>query len=370
MASTRNAAANELYLASLGGATEQIFTTRVLVCLDHKDLCSLSQCSRALLKAAFSTQLWSALLRKDFGSDEENISVQTFPQNFTPMSASTLNTGAKALYKQKFRDFQQKVQLKLNARIDYEATWSLNRRLNIVERCLDCTQVRLMIPLPFAALFSFCLLLTLYFDGANISVWACFAPLFYLFFYLMLCMIIARVVYKRQYSAGVLNGVWSNLRGPVRNFFSDVLGDNAWLAYFTTFIIFLAAAAVILVAVKLASLESGTSLASSSFATISWGLVFLPIWCLFCAFCVSPVIGFFKDLALFFISLALLWVPFFILAVCLAVKLDGEQYHKKTANIKMSLIFMPFWIMEGAVMLGTLSFLAIGIYRCVLSFSI
>jgi hypothetical protein len=65
--------------------------------------------------------------------------------------------------------------------------------------------------------------------------------------------------------------------------------------------------------------------------------------------------------AAFIISLVLGWVPLFILCVCLVVKLNGIDHKNDDGNIRLALIFMPFWLIEGIIMMGSLVFLAVGI---------
>ena len=46
----------------------------------------------------------------------------------------------------------------------------------------------------------------------------------------------------------------------------------------------------------------------------------------------------------------------FVLFVCLAVKLDREEFHPNSGGkLRLSLILIPFWIVEGSILAGTLA---------------
>jgi hypothetical protein len=65
-------------------------------------------------------------------------------------------------------------------------------------------------------------------------------------------------------------------------------------------------------------------------------------------------------------GLVLLWLPLLILFICLTVKLNGQDNHfytAKSGSMRLALIFIPFWIIEASVMVGSLLFLIYGIIR-------
>ena len=192
-------------------------------------------------------------------------------------------------------------------------------------------------------------------------MWLCAAPCIFFFFYVFCCIIVTRVMYGFQYSNGsVWNGVWSNLHSPIRFVFSDLLDESKALTFISLFALLLCLLEILLVAVKL-STDSTPHIVRHN---LRWGLVFLPIWCLLTLFCLAPVIRLIRDKAVFFLGLVFFWIPLFIVFVCLVVKLDGlEDGNMHQARMKMSLIFMPFWIIEGSIMMGSLVFLCFGLYR-------
>jgi hypothetical protein len=88
---------------------------------------------------------------------------------------------------------------------------------------------------------------------------------------------------------------------------------------------------------------------------------------MFLAFVISPLLGCFQEIGLYAICLLFLWLPFFVFFVCLTVKLSGQDKRSSgEERISLSLIFIPLWLMEGALMLITLCFLIHGLYKYVI----
>ena len=88
------------------------------------------------------------------------------------------------------------------------------------------------------------------------------------------------------------------------------------------------------------------------------------MWLLFILYLISPAIGAFSaGPGPFFGLLTLVWVPMVILFVCLTVKLTGIEDHTKEGRMRLALIMMPFWFMEGLFMLGSLAGFINGVYR-------
>ena len=112
---------------------------------------------------------------------------------------------------------------------------------------------------------------------------------------------------------------------------------------------------IIFVAIKLT--PSGIS--SDIILNLNWGAVFAPSWVLFL---IVPLLARGREPATLFLAFLLIWVPFFVVLICITVKLNRQQYYGNGPDIRMALIFLPFWIIEGAVMLGALLFVFFGIH--------
>ena len=103
---------------------------------------------------------------------------------------------------------------------------------------------------------------------------------------------------------------------------------------------------------------------SSQFTSINWSAVLLPLWIILGFFCVLPCcqdVGKFRmDPALYLGCMVLFWAPLVIFFVCLAVKLQTKNSH-----IRVALMFVPLWIIEGIVILLNMFYLFAGIIRSV-----
>jgi hypothetical protein len=90
-----------------------------------------------------------------------------------------------------------------------------------------------------------------------------------------------------------------------------------------------------------------------------WAIAFLPTWLSFLLFLIYPCISSAVSGDRVTINgTILLLVPGLILLVCLAAKLDGED-GRRGVDLDLEVVFVPLWIIEGAVLLGVLSYLVV-----------
>lgn len=160
---------------------------------------------------------------------------------------------------------------------------------------------------------------------------------------------------QRSNAVHVLYGLYANVRGPIKTFYDETLHGSPFLVACALIAAFMCLLQVIFLAVKL----SPSSTSTPVIRAINWGVVLLPTWILFtvCLLLVSIM-----EPAVLFLAFLLFWLPLFILIVSLTVKLNGVQYHNKNARIRMALIFLPFWIIEGSIMAGSFFYLLFGLY--------
>ena len=104
---------------------------------------------------------------------------------------------------------------------------------------------------------------------------------------------------------------------------------------------------------------------TSALSSVNWAAVLVPLWMFFGFFCVLPCcqeLGNFRmDPVVYLGCMVMFWVPFVVFFVSLAVKLQTRDSHR----IRIALIFIPMWIIEGMVMLLNLFYLVVGIIRSV-----
>lgn len=208
----------------------------------------------------------------------------------------------------------------------------------------------------FASIFLFCLIED---KTIHISFWWSGAPLFVWLLYLFGCVYIVKLLYSNRYTeTSILKGMWANFKGPVAYFFRDGVRDTMQFIYLSYAVLIILLLQVILICLKLSE-----GMSADFHENLDWGVVFIPIWLSFTACCVTP---FFRGLPEIITSLIIvLWIPLFVLFVCLTVKLDYLDVHdyKASNRIKLSLVFIPFWIGEAILLFGSLAVLIFGISK-------
>jgi len=164
-------------------------------------------------------------------------------------------------------------------------------------------------------------------------------------------------------------GLWANMRGPIKFLYVDVFRESRVAMGIGLFSFLLTAIQIALLAVKMGGEDKNEEkldglVEATSSSALPWAVVFLPAWLLFLLACASPGIGCVPiGAGLYVVLMLFLWTPLFFLFCCLAVKLTALDNNSSNGNIPMSVIFLPFWIIEAVVMLYTLGLLVFNIYR-------
>jgi hypothetical protein len=241
-----------------------------------------------------------------------------------------------------------------------EQEQKLERRVQIIERFLDLTSIRIYLPLPAASIFSTLLLIGLRVDGDSLPVWVCLSPLLFFLVYTFFVSLIAYITYGyRHHSSSLIRSLWTNLRGPIQTFYTQVIQESKAAAR-----VALLACLLFLFQIVMFGLKTSRSLGQPFHEKLDWGIVFLPLWLLFCLYLTIPLLECARgNLGPFFVTFGLLWIPLFILFVILTVKLNGIDDGTHDRKIKISLILIPFWILEGIIMTASLGGLVNGIHR-------
>lgn len=266
-----------------------------------------------------------------------------------------------AIYIKRYLELNDRMRTNKARKMEFMSELQRQDRVATLEHILDLTQARLVIPLLVISAFVSIVLFCQRVDGAiDVSYWVCAAPILSGVGYTAGCLYVTKVIYKHQYKTShLLRGLWTNFRGPVVYFFRKVCGESIQALYATAAVAVLCLLQVLLVAVKISSLTP-----DDVNAHLPWAVVFLPLWILFALFCAAPLFSRYRlDLPVFFLVAVFLWVPFLVFFVGLAVKLTGQEHDSRSRNIRLALIMMPFWVIEGAVLLSSLVFLVVGAYR-------
>ena len=346
---------DESLFSRLGGACDQLLLTHIFTFLSAKDLSSLGATSKYFMLMASNPILWDNLIRADFSSEglvtvDRRRAAAFQPRTSTsdPFLVNFLLT--KEDYSRCHQELQTRRVTSTADDIAYSELIASNAKLTWWESFLDISLFRVLLTLPLVAIFASLLLLCLHFDGIGIPIWVCASPILFLFFYTFLCILLSIFIYQNRFDDNNLD-LWTHLNSPIKSYYLQIVNGSKPRTYFTILGIILSLLQVLLISVKLSIHVTPHSILNN----LEWGVVFLPVWCILTMFCMTPVVGLIRDKGLFGLLTLVVWIPLFIILVCLVVKLDGEDNHTKEANIRLALIFMPLWIIEGFVMLGTLT---------------
>ena len=97
----------------------------------------------------------------------------------------------------------------------------------------------------------------------------------------------------------------------------------------------------------------------------NWGIIFIPVWVMLISYCTTPCMNVIDDFGSFMAGVILGWIPITIISVCLTMKLDSFDHvisHTQASssysytNMKLALIFIPLWVIEGLVMVLSFGF--------------
>jgi hypothetical protein len=356
----------------LGGATEQIFVSKIYPYLTASDLCSLSRCSKFFLYSTSAAKVWNNLMMRDFlipevTSESDTASINSIGRNSTSYLSSTFPTDlvihnkAKIAYLKQFNYMQTRTRMKKLTNDSFDKTAKLDQQRSRFERILDIANIFLLIPLPFYTAFLSLLLISMKFDGYVISPWWCAFPVIVLFVYVLVCTIISMIVYYYQDRGNhPCSRLWNNMYSPLKTLFVDILHHaSPYITLLVIAVYLLCFLQILLITMKL-SYSSDSSMSQH----LPWAVVFLPIWCLLSLYCIAPVLGLIEDASVFTVGAGMVWSPILVFTICLAVKLTREEQDgSRSHRMRLALIFIPFWVIEGAIMVGSLFVLLQGLVR-------
>lgn len=299
---------------------------------------------------------------------------------------------AKSLYIKKYSEMKRLTK----QRASYDENYRINAQteLNSVygEIILDVIMVRVLAILPFLASFISLLLIGLHFDGYPINLWICALPVLFVFVYILVCVALTKYAKAKQFSSkSWFYGLWNHLHSPFKLLFIESAATarerEAQGARWNScscrsnrcrvvspgvacvlFVFLLVLTQIILVTLKLSTIDPSSAL-YGELSEFTWGVVFVPIWCMFALYCMLPLFRVVQEPPLFLTGLIVLWMPFFISMVCLTVKLNAvcsttsSSSSAASNDIRLAYIFMPFWVIEGIIIVFAALFLFIGYKR-------
>lgn len=262
---------------------------------------------------------------------------------------------AKRRYQSRRHEYVQRLQSSAHDEQELEAEMRRMEQQRWLEQVLDWTQLRLQPIVWMGGWFLTIVLFTEKLDGLPIPYWACAIPLAFALLYCTACLYLAKYIHQRRFtSRSVFYGLFSNLTGPTTYVFAKVL-HHSWVG-----VLGLTALMVVLLAqIAMVVVKLSTSVSSSTRRSFAWVLVFLPLWIVFAVGCVSPLCFRTMDIGAYIAAIVFVWIPAFIVAVGITVKLDGVQ------DVRLAHLFIPLFVYEGALVVGSLAFLLFGVFQYV-----
>jgi hypothetical protein len=355
----------------LSGAVDTILTMHILVFLNAEDLALLSATNRYLNYLSRSAMLWDVLYRRDFMLDETDRRDsgtqlilrsygQPIPAVITATTGKTPAGYSKQNYVQRHNEYHQRIgrAKEDDQRAQLEAARSLRKRA--IEQFLDFTQVRLLGPIFIGSIFLTIILYCQRVDGLDIPYWMCFLPLLIALLYILLSAILLYCINVNAYSTThLLRGLWAEFRGPLVFIYQEILNSHRRLLYGFCVFLVLCLLEVILVATKL----SPSTPETLRDTYLPWAVVFIPIWVCLVLYCALPIAVPELDGGVFVSTVVMFYIPILVFFVCLTVKLTGqEDGHSEHAKMRLALMLIPFWIIEGCMLLGSLVLFGVGLH--------
>lgn len=347
-------------------------TLLIFTYLSSLELIQLALVSPGFYHASKTPLLWKELLNRDFNLTKTEIATFAEEPNISPLPLlikPTINpdsahiAASRSYYIHKWKGLSSRRVVARNRCDNYKKELREDKQKERVECCLDWTLLRLFVPFLLASVFSSMLLVAMWIDGTlATNVFVCLSPFLFFMFYVFVCFAINYYLFKKQSydgSSSFLGDMWSHTQGAMQFLYVEVFEESNTAVLVSFIAIVLLLAQLLLLGFKLSEADVTSDHTQH---ILQWELVFLPLWLLFILMLVTPCVGCIK-ISLFVFLFIFVWIPFFILFICLSFKLKGMENNTKTRNLRLALIFIPFWIIEGGVMLGALLAVVEVVYR-------
>jgi hypothetical protein len=354
----------------LGGAIDTLLVMNILIYLNAEDLASLSVTNKYFRRLSQSTLLWNVLYRRDFVLEDPMEQSETASQislRPTLHSLITTHTGAshaaaftKAMYARRYNEYHQRIARAKEEDQDAEMEAKRSREVSFLEGLLDFTQLRIFAAIFLGSIFLTIVLVCQRIDGLRIAYWMCFLPLLISLAYTFASYFLLRSIRGNKYSTThFLRGLWNNVAGPFVTIVKEADNASGRLVHVIGVVLALCLLQVLLVAAKL----SPSTPHHIRHHYLHWSVVFLPVWLSAVLYCVSPLLVPRLNMEIFVGVTIMLFVPFMIFFACLTAKLTGQENHTNRGRIRLALVLIPFWVLEGLSLVGSLGFLITGVYK-------
>lgn len=360
-------------LLLLQGSLEDILLIHTLEYLESSEIAKFGLTCKLLYQITLDTIIWENIYCRDFipittnTYINKNLPLQQLQQQLQlqlqlPQQLEHneyQNNETKNSYIIRYQQLNERV---LNKKLEKERYEKDTVRLQYIyyyESILDIICIRVVIPVSLISLFLSLILYCLKVDQIiNINIWYCSFPIIIFLIYLLLVLILILLIYSNHYSSNsIFRDVWIDSRGPITYLFQSTFSDMKSTIIYCIALTIIAIIQLLFVAYKLSVVIS-----DKQDRKLSWGIVFIPLWCYFAETFITARTRVRFDAHIFYMLICIFAVPLFIFFVCLTIKLDAQE-DNTNKNFPLSLIFMPFWFIEGFAMLLAVCVLIQGIYR-------
>jgi len=340
----------------IGGFIDELFIMNVLPYIKLVDIIHLSITCKTFHRLSQSTYVWNILYRHDFITEQRILQMTVVERMITHEKQHSIFY-TKDMYRQRYIEIHDRLN-RFEEGLEESRMMLLRfRKQHAIEIILEYTQIRIMIPLLFIVTFITAILLSSKLEGSNISYWFCFLLVIIYLTYIMISMVFTIYLHSKQFDlTSVFFGMWINFKSPLSYVYEELLLNDVKKGYCLVISIFLVLLQVILVTMRL-SINDNQYIQND----LTWAVELIPTWALILGYLFSPMI--FGTDRIWLHILLVVVLPFMLFFISISFNLNGTQLNLNHRNVSLSIIFIPFWIIEGFVLTICLLFLRSAVIR-------
>lgn len=353
-------------LDHIGGFIDELFIMNILPYLSLVDTIHLSMTCKTFHQLSQSTYVWNILYRHDFIISEQRSSLQiTVSERITTHEVHDKQQTAiftKDMYRQRYIEIHDRLNLFEEGLEESRMMLYRFQKQQSIEIILEYTQIRIMLPLLFAVTFITAILLSLKLEGegSDISYWSCLLLVILYLTYIMISMLFTMFLHSKQFDlTSIFFGMWINFKSPLSYIFEELLLNDMKKGYCLVVSIFLVIIQVISVAMKLSSTDSDDN--KNTFMDLPWAIELIPTWILILGYLLLPIL--FGTTRTWLNGLLIVLLPCLFFFISISFNLNGSQLRLNHRHMSLTIVFIPFWIIEIFILVMSFLYLRGGVLR-------
>ena len=354
-------------LVHIGGFIDEMIIMDVSPYISLTDVINLSMTCKTFHRLCQSPFIWNILYRHDFISEprisQRMIASLDFERNTTTIhdvhNDKQQITYTRDMYRQKYVEINERLNRFEEGLEESRMMLHRFRKQHTIEIILEYTQIRVMLPLLFAVTFTTTILLAFKLEGANISYWFCFLFVIVYLAYIMISMIFTMYLHHKQFDlSSIFFGMWINFKSQLSYIYEELLLNDVKQGCCFVASTFLLMLQVILATMRLSAIDNYKH---NNDDKLTWVVELIPVWILFLGYLLLPVL--FRMNQLWLNGLLIILLPMLLFFICVSFNLNGSQLLTNHRNVSLSIIFIPFWIVEGFLLTSCFVFLRQNVIR-------